>query len=294
VRWLALMVVVVIAEASALAAPCQRDAVASQLRELGGPALDELGDRVRVEIHGTTGSITYVMASGDVIGPRIVRASSCSELAKSLALVIVMSLRTDEPREPASVTQGITIERPTLPVTIEASEPTEANRARRAAKPVEHVEALLGGAGDLSRRPALVLGGRWHHGALSLGLELHVLASQSIDIEAGGSVEVTRTGLEAAPCVHVTYLAVCGLASARMITGEGHELAEAAHIRRTAFAVGGRVELAYAVLHRLSLRVHLDGLQALDRTRFTVDEMAVWTSDSRELWLGAGVLAHFP
>ncbi len=289
-----MLVGLVVATSRAEAAPCPRDAVATQLRELGGPALDELGDRVRVDIHGTTGSITYVMASGDVIGPRVVRASSCSELAKSLALVIVMSLRADEPREPASVTRGITIERTTLPITIEASEPTEGNRARRDAKTVEHVEALLGGAGDLSRRPALVLGGRWHHGALSLGLELHVLSPQSIDIDAGGSVEVTRTGVEAAPCLHVTYLAVCGLASARMVTGEGHELAEAAHIRRTAFAVGGRIELAYPVLHRLSLRVHLDGLQALDRTRFTVDEMAVWTSDSRELWLGAGVLAHFP
>lgn len=291
-----MLVGLVVASRQAHAAPCPRDAIAVELSTLGGPALGALGDRVRVEIHGTTGSVTYVMASGDVIGPRVVRAASCNELAKSLALVIVMSLRTDElragePREPTSVTHGITIERPALPIALAA---TDALDAAPAATRVNHVEAMLGAASDLGGRPALALGGRWHRGAFSLGLELHLLAPQSIAVEAGGSVEVARTAIDAAPCMHVSHVALCGLASARMITGEGHELAEAAHIRRVALAVGGRIELSYPVLHRLSLRAHLDGLQALDRTRFTVDEMAVWTSDSRELWLGAGIVAKFP
>jgi hypothetical protein len=286
VRWLALMVVMVAAGA-AHAAPCARDGVATQLRALGAPSLDELGDRVRVEMNGTTGSITYVMATGDVIGPRVVRAASCHELAKSLALVIVMSLRADEPREPTSVTRDVEIAPPTdVPIIVEEQ------RMRRA-KP-NHVEALLGGASDLSGSPALLLGGRWHRSTFSLGLELHVRSPLSIAVEAGGSVEVTRSGVDAAPCVHVKYLAMCGLASARMITGEGHDLAEAAYVRRAALAVGGRVEVDVPLVDRVSLRMHLDGLQALDRTRFMVDEMAVWTSDSRELWLGAGVLANFP
>jgi hypothetical protein len=298
VRLPALMVAllaVVATERASSAAPCSRDAVDAALVALGGPPLAEIADRVRIDTDGLTGSVSYEMASGDVIGPRVVRAPTCSELAKSLALVIVMSLRADEPREPRSVTRELTIEPPQR---IRIEHMLETRGAVAVEKPLfastRRLEVMVGAAGDIARRPALVVGGRWRSGHLSLGLELSVRTPLTIDVEAGGSVEVTQTGVDAVPCFHVRGLALCGLASAGMIGGEGHELAEAAHVRRAAAAVGARVELAVPVADRVSLRLHLDGLQTLDRTQFLVDEMAVWTSDSRELWLGAGVLANFP
>lgn len=326
-RWLALIVAVLALEATAVAAPCSREAVADELVALGGPPLDDIGDRVRIEITGLAGSITYELASGELIGPRVVRAASCRELAKSLALVIVMSLRADEPRDepaapvpvepsqPAGVAAhakprsstpsqaspgGATTRRPSLAAPqastggATTSPPSlAASRASPGGATPPHLEALLGAAGDASRRPALVLGARWRQGRISLGVELAIRNPITIDVEAGGSVEVTQTGIEAVPCFHIRALALCGLASAGMIGGEGHQLAEAAHARRAAVAFGGRVELVVPILDRVALRLHLDGLQALDRTQFLVDEMAVWTSDSRELWLGAGVLANF-
>jgi hypothetical protein len=293
VRLLALTVAVLALEATAFAAPCSRDAVDTELVALGGPHLAEIADRVRIDTDGLSGSVTYEMASGDVIGPRVVRASTCGELAKSLALVIVMSLRADEPREQRSVTTALPA--PTIdvvPVENRVENRVEARPTARAT--TRQLDVMVGAAGDASRRPALVLGGRWRHGRMSLGLDVSMRTPLSIDVEAGGSVEVTQTGIAAVPCFHVRGLALCGLASAGMIGGEGHGLAEAAHVRRAAGAVGARVELSVPVIDRVSLRLHLDGLQTLDRTQFLVDEMAVWTSDSRELWLGAGVLANFP
>jgi hypothetical protein len=279
---------VVAVEATAFAAPCPRDAVAIELVALGGPTLDDVADRLRIETNGLVGSVTYQLANGDVIGPRVVRAASCAELAKSLALVIVMSLRADEPQR--SVTSEVPAPSWVAPsVETIAVLPHAAPRAK-----TRRIQLLLGAVGDVSRRPALVTGARWRQGHMSVGLELHVATPLTIDVEAGGSVEVTQTRIDAVPCLHVRQLAVCGLATAGMIGGKGHQLADAAHVRRAAAAVGGRVELTWRLVDLVSLRLHLDGLQTLDRTTFVVDEMAVWTSDSRELWLGAGVLANFP
>ena len=54
-----------------------------------------------------------------------------------------------------------------------------------------------------------------------------------------------------------------------------------------------RVEASVPVLRRIALRLHVDALQSLTSSQFLVDEMPVWTSKPRELWLGAGVMAAF-
>jgi hypothetical protein len=271
-------------EASALAdAPCSRAAVADEVRALGGASLDEIGDRVRLDfkrVHRRVeGHVTYVTTAGEIIGPRVVTAATCEELSRSLALVIVMSLRADEPP-----VDGPPPSREPLVIATHA-------HARPAAS---QIDVLLGAASDAARLPALVLGSRWRRSRVSLGLELHLRAPETIDVGDGSSIRVARTGLEAVPCGYVGRVALCGLATAGMIAGEGQQLASASSVRRATFAVGGRVEVTLGVSDRIAIRLHADGLRALTHTRFLVDQMPAWTSDSHELWLGGGVLATFP
>lgn len=301
-RLIAIAAMLCVAHTSA-AAPCSREAVADEVRALGGD-LDAAGDRVQIDMQrdgrSIVGTIVYTSTAGDVTAPRVVHTASCAEAAKSLALIIVMSLRADEPvvvepvaDEPvdeSAVAVPVAVPAPVI-ITSEPQEP-EASRAPRAS--TKHVAVFVGAASDTTAHPALELGSRWRHDRLSLGLELHIATPESIDVGDGGTVHVAAAGLDAVPCFHASYLALCGLANAGLISAEGQALANAATARRAAFAVGGRVELDVPLLDRVSLRVHLDGLQALTSSRFLVDQMPVWTSEPRELWLGAGVLAKFP
>jgi hypothetical protein len=330
------VVVMLAAERASAAPPCSRDAVEEQVRVLGG-SLDGARDRVRIEVarDRIEGSVTYVTAAGDVIGPRVVRAATCKELATSLALVIVMSLHADEPvvhddepiahddesvahepvaHEPAphepvahdgepaapedeSAAQALVAhDEPRLDSAFddERVAPLDVHAWPAPRMHTKHLAAFVGAASDAAGLPALVVGSRWRRDRLSLGLELHVAAPQSIAVGDAGSVRIAQTGVDVAPCVHAGALAVCGLANAGVIGGEGRQLAEAMAVYRPSFAVGARLELDVPIVARVSLRLHVDGLQALTSTRFSVDQMTVWTSDSRELWLGAGVLATFP
>jgi hypothetical protein len=290
-RWLMVVGLLFASASSALAAPCTRDSVAAATQALGGPNLDDV--HVQIEIDGLEGSVTYVMSNGDVVGPRIVKAASCRELAKSLALVIVMSWRADEPVAPAP----ILVEKPVAPIEPEPvieMPPLAIDTRSVQAAPVKHIAITVGAASDASGTGAFVAGGRWRRGRLSLGLELHLTAPLSLDVGDGGSVRVSQNALDALPCFHVSRFAVCGLATGGVVGGQGRSLAHAIEVYRPSFAVGGRVEASFPVLPRVAFRLHLDALQSLASTQFLVDEMVVWTSKPRELWLGGGVVAVFP
>jgi len=303
-RWLSLLIVMLVVETSAIAAPCSRDSIAAAAQDLGGPNLDDIGDRVHIELHGLQGSITYVTSAGDVIGPRVVKAASCRELAKSLALVLVMSWRADEPVTPAPV-EPAPVEPAPPPAPVEPPAPTTITEPVIEMAPLaidrpaprmstHHLAVLAGAASDATGSPALVVGGRWRHGQFSAGLELHLTAQQALDVGDGGSVRVTQNGLDALPCFHVSHFALCGIATAGVIGGEGKNLAHAVSVRRAAVALGGRLEASYPLVRRVALRLHVDALQSLTSSRFLVDEMVVWTSKPHELWLGGGIVAVFP
>jgi hypothetical protein len=287
VRSLVIVALLVAVPATASAAPCTLDAVAAEVGALGGPALDRIA--VHVEVGEREGSVTYVMASGDVVGPRVVKASSCRELAKSLALVIVMSWRSDEPAaiEPAAVAPPIAVADP-------VPEPLAIETRLAPSPPPRHLAVALGAAMDTTGRPALVAGARWRRGAFSVALELHLTAPQSLDVGDGGSVRVTQNALDALPCVHESRYALCGLATAGLIGGQGRKLANATHVYRPTLSLGARVEASFPIHPRLGFRLHLDATQALTSTQFSVDEMTVWSNRPRELWLGGGVVAVFP
>jgi hypothetical protein len=283
------MIVAVIAGAAgrANASPCSRSAVASELRALGGYELDAIEDRVRVMIDGDAATVTFV-AAGDVVGARAVHARTCKELSRSIALVIVMSLRdlgsVEDSGMRGLLAPVMDVPAPSLPT----SEPIIA-RARGL-----EGRLSLGVAGDTTRRGALVIGAGVRVRGWSLALELRDASAQTVDAGGGSAIVVDRTTIDALPCLHLGRAAVCGLASTGIVRGEGRDLATAATARRLALAVGGRAELAYPLWRRVAVRVHADVLQNLIRSRFLVDQMPMWTADSRELWLGAGVVANFP
>ena len=154
-----------VAEPSAFAdRRCSGDAVAVAVEALGGPKLADVGDRVRLDIEraprGVEGRITYVTRSGETIGPRVVAASTCAELARSMALVIVMSLNDDATDEPSGaaptassdLTPGVVVA-PAAPLGIEV------RVGRRSS--TSQFDVLLGAATDTTGHPALVLGSRW-------------------------------------------------------------------------------------------------------------------------------------
>jgi len=279
VKALGALVVIVGAVTSARAEPCTLDGVRAEVAALGGTFDDA---RVRVELERLEGRITFVTAAGELVGPRVVRAATCAELATSIALVIVMSAPHDDVIE---ATPTETVERIDAPPAVVRALPPRATR---------RWEAIAGGAGDASARGALELGVRMRRGWYSLGIGAHVDAPQTVDVGGGGVVHVERALVEVAPCVHLWRGALCGLAASGIVVGGGEHLARSAGAARPALQLGARAELAWPLWSRIALRVHVDALENVTRAQFLVDRMPVWSSPAQELWIGGGVVTSFP
>ena len=263
---------------------CALDGVRVELDAL--PRIARDGDvQIATTIEGerVLGSVTI----GDDV--RAVSARDCRELAKSIALIIVMSLRDAEPV--SSVTSAVEPPRDVPALRVEEPERVVV-RVARATRPA--FAALVGGTGDLHGQPSLLAGVRARHGRYSLGLEAQAEGTTRVAVEDGGQISVSRKYATLAPCVHVAQAAFCGVMAAGALRGRASELADAASVTRALVQVGGRAEWSYPIAARIGLRVHVDAVQALTRAEFLVDQMPVWTSDSRELRLGGAVVAHFP
>ena len=269
------LVVLVAATTSARAAPCSMDDVRAQVTALGGTFDDA---RVRVELADGEGRITFVTARGELVGPRVVRAATCAELATSIALVIVMSM----PHE--AVIEDTVATAPEVDAVVPVP------RVPRAARGLDVVTGAAGSVG----RGAGELGVRVRRGRYALGIAAHVEVPETIDVGGGGLVHVERTLAEVAPCVHVWRGALCGLATGGVLVAGGEHLAHAAGAVRPAFGLGARAELEWPLWSRFALRVHVDALQNLTSAQFLVDRMAVWSSPAHELWIGGGVVTSFP
>lgn len=267
---------------------CSLDGVRAELAALPHPAHDAT---VLVETALRDGRVEASVTIGGAT--RAVSARGCRELATSIALIIVMALRDAPPQQiAAAIEPPLAIAPP--PRVLEPLPAAPARDVSRVARPGVRVALLLGAAADLRGHPSLVAGGRIGRGRWSLGLEVQAEAESSIALENGGEISMSRTSVAAAPCARLAGFGLCGLAAGGALRGRGIELADATVVTRPIAQLGARAEWSYPLVGGFALRIHVDATQALTSARFLVDQMPVWTSDSRELRLGAGVVANSP
>ena len=270
---------------------CSTDAVREALAALPHAGRDAaVGMRSELREAGVAAQVTL---DGNT---RTVTARTCDELATSVALIIVMTLRDAAPPRDAAPSPAIA-SAPPIAAATPVARPVAATTATSATTTTAHrteVALLLGGAGDLRGHAALVAGARATRRWWSLGLELQAEPPRRLDLEAGGQITLSRTYVTAAPCAHLRGFGLCGIATAGALRGRGVELQDAVAVTRPIVQLGGRVEWRRAVATRLAVRLHLDATRVLTSARFMVDQLPVWASDSRELRLGAGVVAIFP
>jgi hypothetical protein len=268
---------------------CSTDAVHEALAALPHVARDAtVGLRTELREDRVEAQVTL---AGNT---RTVTAPTCDELATSVALIIVMTLRDAAPPGDAASAPTIPAIAPVVRPAAATTTATTAASTTTASAPRTEVALLLGGAGDLRGHAALVAGARATRRWWSLGVELQAEPPRRLDLEAGGQITLSRTYVTAAPCAHLRGFGLCGIATAGALRGRGVELQDAEAVTRPILQLGGRVEWSRAVAARLAVRLHVDAVRVLTSARFLVDQMPVWASDSRELRLGAGVVAFFP
>jgi len=280
------------------AGACTTDAIRARIAALADDA--PLDDHRRVHVAARARRVRceaqITFGDDDRIAPRTVEARTCDELATSVALVIVISLRDADatavaaPRIAAPPPAIIDLARTLV---IDASP-----RARDALPPTRATPLALavvaGAAAGLDGTPAAVLGGSVRRGRAAIGIELAIEADRTLDVGDGGRVHLSRRRIDVTPCVHLGGAALCGLGTVALVTGRGEDLVDAAAVRRPVVALGGRAAWTLALGARLAVRFHVDGAHTLGDARFRVDQMPVWGSPAREVRVGAGVVAHFP
>lgn len=257
---------------------CSVDDVRAALRALPHEAIDGSA-RIATSLHADRVEALLTIGADT----RTVTARDCGELASALALIIVMTLREAPRVAPTPIAVVAAVDDTSVEVVV-----APVVRAR------PQLALLVGGAGDVRGRPSLFAGGRARKGRWSVGLEVQAESSQSIDLQGGGRITMSRRYVTAAPCAQLGPLGLCGIATAGALRGRGIELADAIDVTRPVIQLGGRAEWELAITRRLGVRVHVDATQALSNQHFLVDQMPVWTSDSRELRLGVGMVAKVP
>jgi hypothetical protein len=272
---------------------CPLDPVRNELAALMPQIAAPASVTIETRHAGARIAATVTLDGGDA---RELRARDCAEAAKSIALVIAMTLR-ERAIEPA---QAPLVVEPPAPPPLPPAPPVPDEpgvRVAIAAFRTEHVPiellALAGGLTDHHARPAAVVGGRIGRGHLSLGLELELARSETIDVGDDGALRVRRTLASLTPCATLARVSLCGLATGGYVRGAAMRLANARTVSRGTFELGVRAEWIYPVLARVGLRVHADALQAIGSAGFMVDQSPVWSTDPRELRLGVGVVAIF-
>ncbi len=242
--------------------------------------------RVVTELAGDTvvATLSYVSDAGLAQQPRTIAATNCDELAESLAVVVSLVLRQEALAAPPVVE----------PVTGAPSEPVrEVEPGVQPVAPPRMRSIELAGAAGSAGIGSVIAGVRMQHGRGSVGLELAVELPTETTIGMG-TVDVVTTRAGANGCVRLGPVAACGLLIGGVTRGKGEQLFDAHSVIKPIGGIGARLEWRHLVSSRIGTRVFCDFEQLLATTRFLVDDMPVWTTASRQVWLGAGVFLRMP
>jgi hypothetical protein len=274
---------------------CRLDALEAQLASLLGtdPIDPHARAGVRVEVDKPASAIEGRVWFDDGVairGPRIVTASTCSELVDSIALVIAMAL--PDLATPVAITQP-----PAAPPMIDVPPPDPGAAVEaRTPEPKWFDVVVAGAAGIGSGRVEgeLIVGVGARRRAMSLNVELRADLPQDDAVAAGERVAVLRAQVTVSPCLHVAAFSGCALASVGALRGAGVGLMSERHAYAPLVAGGLRAAWEHPILGGIALRLHVDVDALATTTQFDVDYMQAWVSPRFEASAGIGIVAHFP
>jgi hypothetical protein len=277
---------------------------------------------ISVEVAGTTATLTYDGRT------RVIRAKTCDELAKSVAVVIEMVLAAMKaepapteidptPEEPPSAsdppTTGevpatpsasdppmvgevpATFDQPKPPVVstpsaIDTEDPSiEVGAAIDPPSAVEHdAFASFGTSSSLGASMTLGVRSRW--GSVSIAGELE--GELPTDLAMG--VSIVRTSAALVPCKHLGPFAACAVVRAGFDHGSGSGLMNARSAFEPRAEFGARLAWEQPVTEHLALQLRGELDLAATTSQFDVDNVAVWRSNRFAGLAGAGVVVRFP
>ena len=230
------------------------------------------------------------------------RNHDCAELASSIELAIAIAI---DPVGSAPPRAGADGSAPTTTGNAEQgesrhdmgvpAEPPAASAGEVTAPLALLLEAaLLGGMGSApSASLGLRAGAALRREALSLGVEARADLPASSSLRAG---EASASLLVASvvPCVHVRGAAACALVTGGVLRVAGTGLVDQRHATLPYLGFGARLAYALPITERAAVLFQGDVTAPVTRTKLTVSDSVVWTSDAAAFTLGVGVACRFP
>jgi hypothetical protein len=275
--------------------PSLRDAIS------GGFA-SEAQASIHVDERERTATITLnngTLDNGDgsSFGTRVIHASSCEELARSVAVVVEMvlpgiaALPEPQPLPPSDAVENAIAALKKIEPVFQAPdfETTEHIEVVRPHHDRFEMTAFAGVSTSFGTELALGLRRRW--GSMSLGGEL---AGALPDAVSESHAAVQRVSAALIPCDHLGALAVCGVVRAGVDRGVGQDLMDEHAAIEPLFELGSRLSWERPVTDHLALTLMAELDLALTSTQFDIDHVAVWHSSRFEGLAGAGVVVRFP
>jgi hypothetical protein len=281
-----------------VAGACDLASIEPRTTELLGRAAFDSEARAHIGVvtaadgGGATATLTFVDENGTAQPAREMTAASCDELAESVAIVISLVLRQAAPEAPLPAPPPPA---PTPPAPAPtALAPMQDDSGYVPLAPTRAITALeLAAALSTAKQSALVGGGRLEYARTALVADVEVAMPASVEV-LQGAVHVASARVDAGGCARIKSFAVCGLIGGGVIRARGEDLMDARTAIRPVASLSARAEWRRLVARQLGVRLFAAGEQALVRPSFVVDDVAVWTTPLRQLWLGAGIYFQIP
>ena len=268
------------------AGACELPTLATRSNELLGRAAITSDARARItiataqDVDAYIATLTFIDEAGVAEPARTISATSCDELADSVAIVISLVLREAPVAAPPPAPP------PPAPVVREADtiEPPAATSNRSF-----ELGSMIGSA----KEAAIVAGVRIDRKRIAIGGDLAVSLPKTIEAMPG-SAHMMSFRLDAAGCVRLRNFAGCGLLIGGLVVGRGEGFMESRTAVSPILGIGLRSEWRQPMSRRLGLRIFATIEQLVLRPSFLVDSTPVYTTPLIQAWFGAGIYLRMP
>ncbi len=183
-----------------------------------------------------------------------------------------------------------------VPASVVAAPPETPPPGAAAAPAPWHGLAGVGAVWTLGAVPRHAFGVVAHGGVAwsfaSVELEARWLPATSLAFQSG-TISTSQVTGTLVGCARFAGFGACGLFQAGPLSSTGNGFAQSQSSTTWMAALGARVQWDWVFAHPVGLRVQVDGLVNLVRTRLLVGPDAVWQAPSFGLAAGAGVFLVF-